>query len=461
MLPVIALVGRPNVGKSTLFNRLTKTRDAIVADFPGLTRDRQYGEGRLGDRPYIVIDTGGIGEEEALVDNLMSEQSRLAIMEADHVFFLVDGRVGITGGDEAIANQLRQLGKAITIVVNKTDGVDQDIALADFYTLGFGEPFAIAASQGRGVKALIDSHLETLVETEITAPEERGIQIAIVGRPNVGKSTLVNRMLGEERVVVCDLPGTTRDSIFVPLERHGQRYTLVDTAGVRRRSKVDETVEKFSVIKTLQSIEQSHVAIMLFDGSEDITDQDLHLLSFIIDSGKALVMAVNKWDGLSTEQREQVKVSLGRRLQFADFAKLHFISAKHGTGVGDLYKSIQEAYKSATKELSTGKLNTILQHAITQHQPPLVRGRRIKLRYAHSGGHNPPIIVIHGNQTESLPHAYQRYLINTFREALKLVGTPIRLQMKSGENPYAGKRNKLTLSQQRKRKRLFAFQKKK
>lgn len=461
MLPVIALVGRPNVGKSTLFNRLTKTRDAIVADFPGLTRDRQYGEGRLGDRPYIVIDTGGIGEEEALVDNLMTEQSRLAITEADHVFFLVDGRAGITGADEVIANQLRQLGKAITIVVNKTDGVDQTIALADFYTLGFGEPYAIAASQGRGVKALIDAHLDTFVETEIVAPEERGIQIAIVGRPNVGKSTLVNRMLGEERVVVCDLPGTTRDSIFVPLERHGQRYTLVDTAGVRRRSKVDETVEKFSVIKTLQSIEQSHVAIMLFDGSEDITDQDLHLLSFIIDSGKALVMAVNKWDGLSTEQREHVKVSLSRRLQFADFAKLHFISAKHGTGVGDLYKSIQQAYQSAMKNLATGELNTILQHAIAQHQPPLVRGRRIKLRYAHSGGHNPPIIVIHGNQTDALPQAYQRYLINTFREALKLVGTPIRLQMKSGENPYAGKRNKLTLSQQRKRKRMFAFQKKK
>lgn len=456
MLPVIALVGRPNVGKSTLFNRLTRTRDAIVADLPGLTRDRQYGEGVVGERPYIVIDTGGIGEEDLSIDSLMTAQSKQAMLEADIILFMVDGRSGLTAADEMIAKHLRQIQKNTVLVVNKIDGVDADVAAGDFYALGLGEPACIAASQGRGVLQLIDSVLAELPEQEPVEEEAiSGIKLAVIGRPNVGKSTLVNRMLGEERVVVFDMPGTTRDSIYIPMERRGKHYTLIDTAGVRRRGRIDFAVEKFSVIKTLQSIEESNVVIMLMDATENLTDQDLHLLSFAINAGKSIVIAINKWDGLDTDQKDLIKREIDRRLGFADFADCHFISALHGTGVGDLFTSVDKAYASATRKISTPELNRILERAIQSHQPPLVQGRRIKLRYAHAGGQNPPIIVIHGNQVASLPDAYKRYLENTFRKALKMVGTPVRIQLKSGDNPFKDKKNQLTDSQIKKRRRLM------
>lgn len=463
MIPVIALVGRPNVGKSTLFNRLTRTRDAIVADVPGLTRDRQYGEGHHHEKAFIVIDTGGIGEEDRHIDTLMTQQSRQAIEEADIVLFMVDGRLGLTAADEAIAAQLRQIDKTIHLVVNKTDGVDPDIAAGDFYALGLSEPYKIAASHGRGVTQMIDDVLDdNLYDDEDQIDDSfKGIKLAIVGRPNVGKSTLVNRMLGEERVVVYDMPGTTRDSIFIPMTRRDQEYMLIDTAGVRRRSRIDIAIEKFSVIKTLKAIEESNVVIMLIDGSETVSEQDMHLLSFILDAGKSLVLAVNKWDGLDIDQREQIKRDLDRRLQFVDFAKTHFISALHGSGVGDLFSSVEKAYASANIEMSTSQLNSILEHAVEAHQPPLVNGRRIKLRYAHAGGHNPPIVVIHGNQTERLPKPYQRYLENTFRDAFKLVGTPIRIQLKSGDNPFKDRKNKLSPTQTKKRNRMISYFKKK
>lgn len=464
MIPSIAIVGRPNVGKSTLFNRLTRSRDAIVADFSGLTRDRQYGEGQIGERPFIVIDTGGIAEQDGVVDELMSQQSLLAMDEAEIVFFMVDGRAGLTAADEAIAKHLRMLDKTIHLVVNKTDGVDPDVACSDFYGLGFTELHTIAASHGRGVNHLITEVLAAFPEPE-AIPEseelEKGIKLAIVGRPNVGKSTLVNRMLGEDRVVVFDMPGTTRDSIFIPLERRGQQYTLIDTAGVRRRGKVRETVEKFSVIKALQAIEQANVVVVVIDAREGVTEQDLHMIGFVIDAGKSMVLAINKWDGMDAEEKDKVKSELQRRLVFLDFVKWHFISALHGSGVGDIFASVNAAYKSATKPLSTPELSRILEEAVKVHQPPLVRGRRIKLRYAHAGGHNPPVIVIHGNQTKDLPSSYQRYLMNLFRKKLNLIGTPIRLQLRSSDNPYKDKKTTLSARQQQKKRRLMKHVKKK
>ncbi len=461
MLPVIALVGRPNVGKSTLFNRLTKTRDALVANLPGLTRDRQYGQGQLGSRPYIVVDTGGIGHDEMGVEGALAAQARQAINEADILLFLVDARHGTTSADETIASQLRAMGKPCYLVANKTDGLDPDVAVAEAYQLGMGEPYPIAASHGRGVTQLIDMILEDLAEDQaediVIPAEEQGIKLAIVGRPNVGKSTLVNRMLGEDRVVVFDAPGTTRDSVFIPMAHQGQRYTLIDTAGVRRRAKVKETIEKFSVIKTLQAIEEAHVVILILDSRESIVDQDIHLLGSILKAGRALVIAFNKWDGMDMEAKQQAKADLARRLTFLDFAKTHFISALHGTGVGDLYRSVKAAYASATKELSTSALTDTLLKAVQAHQPPLVQGRRIKLRYAHAGGSNPPRIVIHGNQVEKVPASYERYLENTFRKAFKLSGTPVFLEFRQGDNPYAGRKNKLTPRQEQKRKRLQQF----
>jgi GTP-binding protein len=464
LIPVVAIVGRPNVGKSTLFNQLTRSREALVVDLPGVTRDRQYGEGKIGERPFIVIDTGGLGGDEKTVDALMEQQSWQAVQEADVVLFLVDGRSGLIPLDEKIAQQLRLTQKTIQLVVNKTDGLNPDVAVADFYTLGSGNPIPIAASHGRGVPQLIEQVLAPFPLPEEKSSEEiaqEGIKIAIAGRPNVGKSTLVNRMLGEERVVVFDEPGTTRDSIYIPLERMGTKYTIIDTAGVRRKARVKETVEKFSVVKTLQAIEDCHVVIQVFDAREGVTEQDLSLLGFILETGRSLVIAVNKWDGMDPEQREQVKKALAYRLAFADFAKVHFISALHGSGVGNLFDSVHKAYQSATKELPTSKLTRILEAAVEQHTPPLIRGRRIKLRYAHSGGHKPPVIVIHGNQTEEVPETYCRYLINVFRKRLDLVGTPIRLEFKTSENPFAGRRNTLTPRQQYKRKRMVKFFKKK
>lgn len=461
--PVVALVGRPNVGKSTLFNRLTQSRDALVADRPGVTRDRIYGNGKWGDRPYIVIDTGGISGEFEGVASLMASQAKQAIQEADILFFIVDAREGLHPEDQSLADYLRVTGKTVLLVINKIDGLDPEVASLDFYTLGLGDPIAIAASQNRGIHNLIERGFASLPEQDNFTDHTEvptGIRVAIIGRPNVGKSTLVNRMLGEERVIVYDMPGTTRDSVFIPMEREGKQYTLIDTAGVRRRSKVYEALEKFSVVKSLKAIEECDVVIFLVDAHEHVTEQDLSLLGFVLDEGKALVLAVNKWDNLSLHQRDLVKLSLQRRLNFIDFARIHFISALHGTGVGHLFKYIQEAYKAATRDIATAKLNKILQQAIQEHAPPLVHGRRIKLRYAHLGGHRPPLIVIHGNQTAAVSTSYQRYLMNYFHKSLNMIGTPIRIEFKTGENPFAGRKNVLSDRQQRKRKRLLKFVKK-
>ncbi len=459
MLPVIALVGRPNVGKSTLFNRLTRTRDALVADQPGLTRDRKYGVGKLGGRPYLVVDTGGISGDREGVDMLMEKQVQLAIGEADLVFFMLDARDGVTGGDEIIAEGLRRTGKPIVAVVNKTESLDYDSISGDFHALGLGDPVPIAAAHGRGVRSLIDDALETFPEPgdEGDAPHDAGIQIAVVGRPNVGKSTLVNRLLGEERVVAFDQPGTTRDSIHIPFEANGRHYTLIDTAGVRRRARISETIEKFSVIKTLQSMEQANVVLFVLDAQQGIADQDAGLAGHIVDSGRALVVVINKWDGLSGDERERIKSEMQRRLPFLDFAEWRFISALHGSGVGHLLEAVDAAYAAATCDLKTPELTRILEDAVSEHQPPLVHGRRIKLRYAHQGGKNPPIVVIHGNQTAEVPATYQRYLMNRFRSVFKLRGTPLRIEFKSGDNPYAGRKNKLTDRQQKKRGRMMKF----
>ncbi len=479
----IAIVGRPNVGKSTLFNRLTRSRQAIVADEPGVTRDRLYGEGKLGIEPgvepYIVIDTGGIGAEDNAHDRLdkasesiieqTEQQARQAAEEADCLLFIVDAHAGLMPDDEAMAHYLRCLKKPVYLVVNKIDGLPSDTACTEFYAMGLGEPHPISASHGHGITTLITSILENVKDSNSEAfsldslPEELhpGIRVGIIGRPNVGKSTLVNRILDEERVLVADMPGTTRDSIFIPFEKHDQQYTLIDTAGVRRRGRITDTVEKFSVVKTLQAIEKSQVCVFLVDSIEGVTDQDLHLIRFIIDAGKALVIGINKWDGLGGVEKNKIRESIKWRLDFAYFASIHFLSALRGTGVNALFKSIRQAYESATKSLSTPILTRILEAAVEAHETPMINGRRIKLRYAHPGGHNPPLIVIHGNQTTKLPDSYRRYLINTFREALKLSGTPIRLELKNSENPHAGKKNLLTPRQERKRKRLMKFYKKK
>ncbi len=456
MLPVVALVGRPNVGKSTLFNRLTRSRDALVADQPGLTRDRQYGVGQLGDQPYVVVDTGGISGDLEGIDALMVQQVRRAIGEADHVLLLLDGREGRTAADEAIADELRRTGKPVTVVVNKTEQLDRDLAAAEFHALGLGEPHAIAAAHGRGVKSLIDYVLATLPPSSQDAPPpEAGIRIAVIGRPNVGKSTLVNRLLGEERVVAFDQPGTTRDSIHIPFERDGRHYTLIDTAGVRRRGRVAGVVEKFSVIKTLQAMEAANVVLLVLDAQQGIAEQDAGLAGHVLESGRALVVVINKWDGLDPDRREAVKSDMQRKLPFLDFAAWRYVSALHGSGVGKLLEAVEAANDAAMRDLRTPELTRILEDAVAEHQPPLVRGRRIKLRYAHQGGKNPPLIVIHGNQTEAVPPAYQRYLVGRFRKALQLSGTPVRLEFKTGKNPYEGRRNKLTPRQQERRRRLM------
>ena len=453
MRPVIALVGRPNVGKSTLFNRLTRSRDAIVANLPGLTRDRQYGKGLHNGKSFIVIDTGGITGYEGGIDFEMASQSLLAIDEASICLFLVDARDGLTPDDEKIVDYLRKGNKNSYLVVNKVDGLDADQATADFYSLGLTQIFSITATQGRGVNSLLKEVLSGAEDDENEAEVATGIKIAIAGRPNVGKSTLVNRMLGEERVVVYDQPGTTRDSVYIPFERRGKKYTLIDTAGIRKRGKTKETVEKFSVVKSLQAIQGANVVVLLVDAHESIVEQDLHLLGYVIDSGRALVIAINKWDGMEDSQKDTIKSDIRRRFTFVDFATIHFISALHGTGVGDLYKSIHKAYNSAKKKLSTNQLTQVLQQAVTDHVPPMVNGRRIKLRYAHPGGQNPPTIVIHGKQTKKLPAHYSRYLEKTFRSLLKLEGTPVRIELRSDENPFTKDEKNLSQRQvARKRK---------
>lgn len=483
MLPVVALVGRPNVGKSTLFNRLTRSRDALVADYPGLTRDRQYGQAEVEENPFIVIDTGGINGDEQGIDLLMAEQSLTAVEEADAVLFLVDARDGLTAADHGIADYLRKQNKKIFLVANKVDGIDGDSAVAEFYSLGLGENVhQIAAAHGRGVTQLLTlaltPHIEALAnpvaheendgdsdefsgeEEELTEeqlakkleeePKENDkIKLAIIGRPNVGKSTLTNRILGEERVVVYDMPGTTRDSVYIPMERNGREYTLIDTAGIRRRKNVTDVVEKYSVIKTLRAIEDANVCLLIIDAREGISDQDLSLLGFILEAGRSLVLAVNKWDGLEEHEKDRIKTELDRRLGFIDFARVHFISALHGTGVGHLYESVEEAFVSATKRISTAMVTKILDMAVFDHQPPMFQGRRIKLKYAHAGGYNPPIIIIHGNSAKKLPMSYKRYLMNYYRKSLKMMGTPIRIQFKDTVNPFAGKK-KLSYTEQKK-----------
>ena len=461
MIPVIALIGRPNVGKSTLFNGLTRTRDAIVADEPGLTRDRKYGVGKIGEKKFIVVDTGGLSGEQQSLDDLMARQTLQALEECDRVLFMVDARSGITSGDEVIADMIRRSGKPVTVVINKIDGVNPDHAESDFYQLGFPEMSMVAASQRKGINSLIEDALREFNDPDEPEDLPDGPSIAIIGRPNVGKSTLINRLVGEERVVAFDQPGTTRDSISVPFERHGKHYTLIDTAGVRRRGKVYETIEKFSVIKALEAIEKSNVVVLVIDATEGITDQDLTLLGYALDSGRAMALAINKWDGLAPEQREYNKTELSRRLSFINFANQHFISAKHGTGVGELMKSIDQAYASAFKQFNTKALTDLLEEAVFKHNPPMYNGRRVKLRYAHQGGRNPPIIVIHGSRTDKLNDAYQRYLMSFFIQKLKLRGTPVRIEFKVGENPYADKRNKLTKHQVDKKKRFMKFVKKK
>ena len=458
MKPVLALIGRPNVGKSTLFNHLTRSRDALVADFPGLTRDRKYGAGDLNGRGFLLIDTGGLSGEEAGIDEYMAKQTHAAIREADALMFIVDGKQGMTAADEMIARDLRQTGKPVFLLVNKTDRVDPDQAAAEFYALGFTEVFMIAAVHGRGVTSMLDAvldHLGAEYADEEEESEDTSIRIAFVGRPNVGKSTLINRILGEERVIAFDQPGTTRDSIFIPFERDGQQYTLIDTAGVRRRSRVDETIEKFSIIKTLDAIQRAHVVVMLVDAHDVIADQDAHLLGLVLEAGKALVLAVNKWDGLESDQRDWIKQQLEVKLPFIEFAETYFISALHGSNVGLLYAAVQRAYNSAMMKVPTSRLTRILEMAIQQHQPPLTKGFRIKLRYAHQGGSNPFRIIIHGNRTEYVPESYTRYLANYFRQTLKLTGTQLRIEYKAGENPFEGKRNTLTPRQEYKRKRMM------
>ncbi len=461
MLPVIALVGRPNVGKSTLFNRLTKTRDALVADFSGLTRDRKYGEATFEDKKFLLIDTGGILGDEEGIDALMANQSYQAMDEADVVFFLVDGRAGMTGVDRDIAQHLRRSGKPFTLVVNKIDGIDPNQALAEFYSMGIEHIMPIAASQGTGIRQLLQEATADFPEVfeEEQLEREKRVKMAIIGRPNVGKSTLVNRMLGEERVVVFDMPGTTRDSIYIDYERNEKLYTIIDTAGVRRRKNVKETVEKFSIVKTLQAVQDANVVVVVMDAQEGLVDQDLHMLGFAIENGRGLVIAINKWDGLDTYQRERIKADIERRLRFANYADIHFISALHGSGVGVLYKSIDEAYRSATAKFGTHMLTQILEGAIFEHQPPSINGRRIKLRYAHSGGHNPPIIVIHGNQTDKIPEAYKRYLEKVFRRELNLQGTPMVMMFKGSENPYANKKAPTNSRQAAKERRLAQVKK--
>jgi GTP-binding protein len=444
MKPVIALVGRPNVGKSTLFNRLTRSRDALVADMPGLTRDRHYGEGRLGERPFLVIDTGGFEPvAKSGIMHEMAKQTKQAVAEADVVVFIVDGRQGLTPHDKTITDFLRKSGRPAMLVINKAEGMKYSSVSAEFYELGLGDPYVISAAHGDGVMDLVNEALDIAetqrpMQEEPEAEDERGVRIAIVGRPNVGKSTLVNTLLGEERVIAFDMPGTTRDSIEIPFERDGKRYSLIDTAGIRRRGKVFEAIEKFSVVKTLQSISEANVALLLLDAQQDVSEQDAHIAGFILESGRALVIGVNKWDGLTSERRDQIKMDLERKLNFLSFAKIHFISALKATGIGPLLKSIDAAYAAAMAKLPTPKLTRALMEAVEHQQPRRKGSVRPKLRYAHQGGQNPPVVVIHGNALEAIDGQYKRYLEKHFRETFSLVGTPLRIEFRSSRNPFTG-----------------------
>lgn len=440
MRPTLALVGRPNVGKSTLFNRITKTRDAIVADIPGLTRDRHYGIGRMGEKPFLVVDTGGF--EPLIKEGILSEMARQteqAIAEADVVVFVVDGRYGLTPQDKEIANKLRRIDRPVFVAVNKTEGMNRGVVAAEFHELGLGDPHAISATHGEGVRSLIDMALGSFPLPEVEDDPNKPLRVAIAGRPNVGKSTLVNTLLGEERVIAFDMPGTTRDAIYVDFERNGKTYTLIDTAGLRKKGRVFEAIEKFSVVKTLQSIEEANVVILVLDAQQDISDQDAHIAGFAVESGRALVVAVNKWDGLDHYKKEQVKLMMQRKLKFLEFARFHFISALENIGLEAMFKSVDAAYKAAVADLPTPKLTRVLADAVAKQAPPRHGIFRPKPRYAHQGGQNPPVIVVHGNAVEHVSDSYKRYLENIFREAFKLQGTPLRIQFNTSHNPYANK----------------------
>ena len=456
-LPVLALVGRPNVGKSTLFNRLTRSRSALVADVPGLTRDRQYGRGRLGEAPFIVIDSGGFEPVARTgIAAEMARQTRQAVVEADVVVFVVDGREGLSPRDQEIAAELRRTAQRVRLAVNKTEGMPQQQVAAEFHALGLGEPLAISAAHGDGVRDLLEAALASLapaIDGAGAAPQPgdgaaeppgdaaesgpRRVKVAVVGRPNAGKSTLINTLLGEERLIAFDQPGTTRDAVAIDFERAGRPYTLIDTAGLRRRGKVTDTVEKFSIVKTLQAIEDCHVCVLLLDAGEQVSEQDATIAGYILEAGRALVVAVNKWDLADAAARQRIKGELDRKLYFLRFAKLHFISAREGLGIGALMRSVDEAYAAATSKLSTPRLTRALQEAVERQAPPRRGQIRPKLRYAHQGGQNPPIVVIHGNALDKVPDAYRRYLEAWFRERFGLLGTPLRIEFRSAANPYA------------------------
>jgi GTP-binding protein len=445
MKPVVVLVGRPNVGKSTLFNRLTRSRAAIVADEPGVTRDRQYGDGLIGDRPYYVVDTGGISDSLSAsagsrgLRNLIMAQIRQALGEADAIVLLVDAREGINPLDREIANDLRRYGKPVTLAVNKAEGMDFAIAASEFHSLGLGAPWSISSAHGDGVEELMEHALAPLPRAIDTPAPSDIPRVAVIGRPNAGKSTLVNALLGEQRVIVADEPGTTRDSIQVPLERAGRSYVLIDTAGVRRRARVTEAIEKFSAIKTLQALDEANVIILVLDAKAGIGEQDATLAGYVLKRGRGLVIALNKWDALDKSARDWIKREFERKLPFLDFARVHYVSALHGTGIGSLFSSVDQAFASANRELPTPRLNRVLQAATASTPPPVVRGRRIRLKFAHQGGRNPPIVVVHGNQVRSLSPSYRRYLAHAFQRAFDLVGTPLMIQCKEGENPFKGR----------------------
>ena len=466
MLPVVAIVGRPNVGKSTLFNQLTGARDALVADRPGLTRDRRYGTARRHGDGFIVVDTGGLGGGPEDLASGVGDQVRRALDEADRIVLMTDARAGRTAADDAIADRIRRIGKPVVLAVNKTDGLDERTALAEFHALGLAAPTPISAAHGRGLNALVralapEEGRRTGEDDEAgaaaaAADGRRGaVRVAVLGRPNAGKSTLVNRLLGEERVVTDDAPGTTRDSVFAPFERGGRPFVLIDTAGLRRRARVSDTVEKLSAVKALQAIEAANVGILVLDAEEGASEQDARLLGYLLDAGRALVIALNKWDRLDPGRRPAAREAVARRLGFIDFSAVHTVSALRGEGLGGMMRSVEAAWASATARMAAGELTRTLREAAARHPPPAVRGRRIKLRYAHQGGINPPVVVVHGNLAEETPEPYARYLARAIRTRFGLHGTPLRIEFRSGENPYAGRRNPLTPRQARHRKRLL------
>ena len=465
MLPAVALVGRPNVGKSTLFNRLTASRDALVADYPGLTRDRRYGVGRAADRKFIVIDTGGlVSADSNAMTELVAAQVEIAIEEADTVVLVVDHKSGLTAEDIAIAERLRRASKPVVIAVNKSEGVPGEIAEAEFHRVGLGAPVGISATHGQGVDALLLAALAPFPDSgdaDPTAETEHGPKVAVIGRPNVGKSTLINRLLGEDRLITSPEPGTTRDSIDVPVERGDQKFVLIDTAGIRRRARVSEVVEKYSVVQSLKAIEEAGAVIAVLDARDNVTDQDVHLVGLAAERGRALALAVNKWDGMSGHERRFVEREVERKLDFVQYASVHYISALHGSGIAELVKAALVGYKNAGVEIATPRLTRVLEDALQVNPPPLARGRQVRLRYAHQGGRYPPVIVVHGTQAERLPDHYKRYLENAFREALKLKGTPVRVELRTTENPFAGRRNKMTPRQAKTRRRVLRFKHKK